>query len=475
MLSWANTTLLVDGHSQSDIRQGVTLEVFGEGWSMGPLNSAMKKEMVEQQGDIKFEVKWTTLGEYMNYLVHKGVSPNVASFVGASTVRIYVLGYADRKPTSKELEKMKALVREAMSEGALGVGSSLIYAPASYADTDELVELSRVASEFGGMYISHIRGEGVSLLDAVDELITIAKEANIPAEIYHLKAAGTSNWNKIDEVIHKVEAARSSGLKITADMYLYAASSTGLDAAMPTWVQEGGLKAWIERLKDPKVRERLRKEMPEEWGKAGRSAEKTMLINFKNDRLKPLIGKSLAQVAKERGKSPLDTAMDLVVEDGSRVGVVYFSMSEENIKKELKLPWVSFGSDAESVKPEGVFIKSSIHPRAYGNFARLLGKYVRDEKIIPLQEAIRRLTNLPATNLKLDRRGLLKPGYFADVVVFDPQTITDHATYEKPHQYSTGAKHVFVNGVAVIRNGEHAGATPGRFIKPLYRPPAAGS
>jgi N-acyl-D-aspartate/D-glutamate deacylase len=361
---------------------------------------------------------------------------------------------------------MKGLVREAMKEGALGVGSSLIYAPASFAKTEELIELAKVAGEFGGIYISHIRGEGASLLEAVDELIRIAREAKVPAEIYHLKAAGRRNWDKLDSVIQKVEAAQKAGLRITADMYLYAASSTGLDAAMPTWVQEGGLKAWIARLKDPVVRERLRKEMPEEWNKAGRSAEKTLLISFKNERLKNLTGKTLAEVARERKKSPLDTAMDLVVEDGSRVGVVYFSMSEDNIKKEVKLPWVSFGSDAESIKPEGVFIKSNIHPRAYGNFARLLCRYVREEKLVSLPEAIRRLTSFPAKNLNLDRRGMLKPGFFADVVVFNPDKIQDHATYEKPHKYSTGVQHVFVNGVAVFKNGEHTGATPGRVLRP---------
>ncbi len=465
MLSWAADTLIVDGHSQSDIRQGVTLEIFGEGLSMGPLNEAMKKEMVEQQGDIKFDVRWTKLSEYLDYVVKKGISPNVASFVGATTVRVHVLGYEDRAPTSKELEEMKRLVREAMREGALGVGSSLIYAPASFAKTEELIDLARIAGEYGGIYISHIRGEGASLQDAVDELIRIAQEAKVPAEIYHLKAAGGPNWHKMDAVIQKVEAAQKAGLKISADMYNYTASSTGLDAAMPTWVQEGGLKAWIERLKDPAIREKLREEMPVEWGKAGRSADKTLLISFKNERLKHLTGKTLAEVANERKKSPLDTAMDLVVEDGSRVGVVYFSMSEDNIKKQIILPWVSFGSDAESLKPEGTFVKSNVHPRAYGNFARLLGKYVRDEKLISLTEAIRRLTFLPATNLRLDRRGLLKQGYFADVVLFDPKTIQDHSTYEKPHQYSTGVQHVFVNGVAVLRNGEHTGATPGRALR----------
>ncbi len=471
MLSWANESLIQDGRSQSDIRQGVTLEVMGEGESMGPLNDTMKKEMGEQQGDIKFDVKWTTLGEYLDYLVQRGVSCNVASFVGATTVRIHEIGYADRPPTSEELERMKQLVRQAMGEGALGVGSSLIYAPAFYAKTDELVALAKVASESGGMYISHIRSEGTRLLEAADELITISREAKIPAEFYHLKAAGQSNWNKLDALIQKIEAARVAGLRITADMYTYTAGQTGLDAAMPPWVQEGGYKAWAERLKDPAIRERVKREMDtptDQWENffiASGSPDKILLIGFKNDKLKPLTGKTLAEVAKTRGTSPEETAMDLVIEDGSRVSTVYFLMSEDNVRKEVALPWVSFGSDAESLAPEGVFLKSNPHPRAYGNFARLLGKYVRDEKIVPLQEAIRRLSALPAENLKLDRRGALKPGYFADVVVFDPAKIQDHATYEKPHRYSTGVLHVFVNGAQVLKNGEHSGAKPGRAVR----------
>jgi len=471
MLSWANESLIQDGRSQSDIRQGVTLEVMGEGESMGPLNDTMKKEMGEQQGDIKFDVKWTTLGEYLDYLVQRGVSCNVASFVGATTVRIHEIGYADRPPTSEELERMKQLVRQAMGEGALGVGSSLIYAPAFYAKTDELVALAKVASESGGMYISHIRSEGTRLLEAADELITISREAKIPAEFYHLKAAGQPSWSKLDGLIQKIEAARAAGLRITADMYTYTAGQTGLDAAMPPWVQEGGYKAWAERLKDPAIRERVKREMDtptDQWENffiASGSPDKILLIGFKNDKLKPLTGKTLAEVAKTRGTSPEETAMDLVIEDGSRVSTVYFLMSEDNVRKEVALPWVSFGSDAESLAPEGVFLKSNPHPRAYGNFARLLGKYVRDEKIVPLQEAIRRLSALPAENLKLDRRGALKPGYFADVVVFDPAKIQDHATYEKPHRYSTGVLHVFVNGAQVLKNGEHSGAKPGRAVR----------
>ncbi|HZI32838.1 MAG TPA: D-aminoacylase [Candidatus Binatia bacterium] len=471
MLSWATETLILDGRSQSDIRQGVTLEVMGEGESMGPLSEAMKKEMAESQGDIKYKIEWTTLGEYLDYLVRRGVSCNVASFVGATTVRIHEIGYADRPPTADELARMKNLVRQAMEEGALGVGSALIYAPAFYAKTDELVALAKVASGYGGMYISHIRSEGTQLLEAADELIGIAREAGIPAEFYHLKAAGRPNWSKLDALIQKIEAARAGSLRVTADMYTYTAGQTGLDAAMPPWVQEGGYKAWAGRLKDPAIRERVRREMDtptDKWENfflAAGSPEKILLVGFKNDKLKPLTGKTLAEVAKKRGTSPEETAMDLVIEDGSRVNTVYFLMSEENVRREIALPWVSFGSDAESLAPEGRFLKSNPHPRAYGNFARLLGKYVRDEKIIPLEEAVHRLTSLPASNLKLDRRGALKPGYFADVVLFDPATIQDRATYEKPHRYSTGMVHVFVNGVQVLKNGRHTGAKPGQVVR----------
>jgi len=475
MLSGATDSLIADGCSQSDIRQGVTLEVFGEGWSMGPLNDEMKREAVAQQGDIKYDIEWTTLAEYLNYLVKQGISPNVASFVGATTVRIHELGYADRPPTPEELARMKALVRQAMKEGALGVGSSLIYAPAFYAKTDEIVALSKVAAEYGGMYISHMRSEGNRLLEAIDELIAISERAKIPAEIYHLKAAGKPNWSKLDAAIAKIEAARKRGLRITADMYTYTAGATGLDAAMPPWVQEGGLEAWIARLKDPAIRERVKREMAtpsDKWENLylGAGPEGTLLAGFKNDALKPLTGKTLAKVAALRGKSPEETAMDLVIEDHSRVDTIYFLMSEDNVRKQIKLPWVSFGSDAGSEAPEGVFLKSNPHPRAYGNAARLLGKYVREEKLIPLEEAIRRLTSLPATNLKIPQRGFLKAGYYADVVVFDPATVQDHATYEKPHQYATGVVHVFVNGVQVLKDGEHTGAKPGRVVRgPGYR------
>ncbi|MDZ7290568.1 MAG: D-aminoacylase [candidate division KSB1 bacterium] len=470
MLSWATTSLIEDGRSQSDIRQGVTLEIFGEGESPGPLNEKMKQEIFEQQGDIKYDVTWTTLGEYLDHLVNVGISTNIASFVGATTVRIHEIGYENRPPTPEELERMKALVRQAMEEGGLGIGSSLIYAPAFYAKTDELIELCKVAAEYGGMYISHIRSEGNRLLESVDELITIAREANIPAEIYHLKAAGRSNWDKMDEVIAKIEAARAEGLRITADMYMYTAGSTGLDASMPPWVQEGGYKEWARRLQDPATRKRVIKEMTtpsNEWENLFLHAgpENVLLVGFKSGLLKPLTGKSLAEVAKLRGVTPAETAIDLVIQDSSRVEAVYFMMSEENVKKQIALPWVSFCSDAASQAPEGVFLKSSVHPRAYGNFARLLGKYVRDEKVIPLEEAIRKLTSLPARNLGLTRRGALQVGYFADVVVFDPAKIQDHATFENPQQYATGVIHVFVNGMQVLKNGEHTGAMPGRVVR----------
>ncbi len=470
MLSWAVGSLIEDGRSQGDIRQGVTLEVFGEGISYGPVNQRTEQALLQSQVDIKFDIEWTTLGEYLDYLVSRGISPNVASFVGATTVRIHEIGFEDRPPTPQEMDRMRQLVRQAMEEGALGVGSSLIYAPAFYAQTDELIELCKVASEYDGMYISHMRSEGKRFIEAVDELITIAREADLPAEIYHLKAGGEPNWPLLDQAIAKVEAARAEGLRITADMYTYTAGSTGLNATMPPWVQEGGYQAWVERLKDPAIRARVHKEMTtptDEWENFNLAAgpEGTLLVGFKNEELKPLTGKTLAEVAKMRGTSPEDTAMDLVIEDGSRVQAVYFLMSEDNVRKQVALPWVSFGSDAGSMATEGVFLKSSTHPRAYGNFARLLGKYVRDEGIISLEEAIRRMTALPAGNLRIKDRGSLQPGYFADVVVFDPEDIQDHATYENPHQYATGVVHVWVNGTQVLEDGEHTDATPGRVVR----------
>ncbi len=471
MLSWATSSLIEDGNSQSDIRQGVTLEVMGEGWSMGPYNEEMKKQEMAEQGEIKYDISWTTLMEYLEFLEQKGVSTNVASFVGATTIRIHVLGYEDRAPTPEELEIMKALVRAEMEAGALGIGSSLIYAPAFYAETEELIELCKVASEYGGTYISHMRSEGNQLLEALNELITISKEANIPAEIYHLKAAGKENWHKMDKVIERVNQARSDGLKISADMYTYTAGATGLNAAMPPWVQEGGLDSWIGRLKDLSLRERLITEMEtptDDWENlylAAGSADNVLLVGFHQDSLRYLTGKSLAEVANIFGKSPAETAIELVIKDDSRVGTIYFLMSEDNIKKKIALPWVSFGSDAGSLAPEGKFLNENPHPRAYGNFSRLLGKYSRDERVIPLEEAIRKITTLPASNLGITKRGTLKEGYFADVTIFDPATIQDHATFTKPHQYSTGVKHLFVNGVQVLKDGEHTGAKPGSVVR----------
>jgi N-acyl-D-amino-acid deacylase len=471
MLSWATESLIADGRGLSDTAQGVTLEVMGEGDSMGPWNAQMKRLAVQRQTDIKYPIRWTTLAQYLEYLTRTGVTPNVATSVGATTIRVHELGEKDVVPTRTQLDRMRRLVRDAMKERALGVGSSLISAPASYPETPELVALSNEAAKCGGMYISHMRSEGDKLLEAVDELITISRESGAPAEIYHLKAAGKPNWQKMEQVIAKVDAARANGQRITADMYTYTAGATGLDAAMPTWVQSGGLEAWIKRLKDPATRERLVKEMrtpSKDWENLmllTGSPDKVLLISFKNSKLKPLTGKTLGEVARMRGKSPEETAMDLVVEDGSRVGTVYFLMDENNVRRQVRLPWVSFGSDADSEAPEGVFLKSSNHPRAYGNFARMLGHYVRDEKAASLPDAIRRLTSLPATNLGIKKRGSLKAGYYADVVLFDPATIQDHATFEKPQQLSTGVRDVFINGVQVLRNGKHTGAKPGRVVR----------
>ena len=471
MLSWATESLIEDPRSQSDIRQGVTLEVMGEGWSMGPLTDTMKALQRSQQGDIKYEIEWTTLGDYLEYLEDRGVASNVASFVGATTVRIHELGYDNRAPTAEELERMRALVREAMEEGALGLGSSLIYAPAFYASTNELVALAEEAGRYGGMYISHIRSEGNALLEALDELITIAREADVPAEVYHLKQAGEANWGKLNAVIAAIESARDEGLRITTDMYTYTAGATGLDAAMPPWVQEGGLEEWKRRLQDPEIRPRVLAEMrapTDEWESLLRLAgdpQRVLLVGFKQDSLKHLTGRTLAEVAEEWGTSPEEAAMDLVVADDSRVGTVYFLMSEDNVRRQIGLPWMTFGSDAGSLAPEGVFLESNPHPRAYGNFARLLGRYVRQENVIPLEEAIHKLTGMPAAHLGIRRRGELRPGYFADVVVFDPDTIIDHATFAEPHQYATGVAHVFVNGTQVLADGEHTGALPGRVVR----------
>lgn len=471
MLSWACEALMEDGRSQSDIKQGVTLEVFGEGESLGPLNDKMKKELKDAQGDIKYDIEWTTLGEYLEYMEKKGVTPNIASFVGATTLRVYIIGYEDRAPTEIEMDSMKLLVRQAMEEGAVGIGSALGYVPACFARPEELIALCKEAARYDGMYISHIRDEGNDLFNSLDELITTAKASNIRAEIYHLKQAGLSNWGKLDGVIKKIDSARSSGVYITADMYNYIASSTGLDIIMPAWVQEGGFDEWVKRLANPLIREKIRQEIHNAILQKTGSAEKVLIIGFNNDTLKYLTGKSLAQIAKMRKKSPEETAMDLVIQDDSRVGAVYFSMSEDNVKKQISLPWMSFCSDAGSYAPEGVFLKSSTHPRAYGNFARLLGKYVRDEKVISLEEAVYKLTSLPAANLKIKKRGSIKTGYYADLAIFDPVKIKDHATFENPQQYSTGMVHVFVNGVQVFKDGEHTGALPGKVVRgPGWKP-----
>ncbi|HJT16066.1 MAG TPA: D-aminoacylase [Thermoanaerobaculia bacterium] len=471
VMSQAQETLIADGRGMSDLKQGVTTEIFGEGESMGPLSPAMKQELIDSQSDIRYPVEWTTLGEYLNWLVKRGVSPNVGSFIGAATPRVYVLGRANRAPDAAEMEQMRALVRQAMQDGAFGVASALIYQPGSYSSTDELVELSKAAAPFGGMYISHIRSEGNQLIEAIDELITIAREAHVPAQVYHFKAAGEKNWPKMDEAIAHINEARAKGLDISADMYTYNAGATGLDAAMPTWVQEGGLEAWRKRLQDPAIRARVVQEMrtpSDKWENllmlAG-SPDRVLLVAFKNPKLKPLTGKTLAEVAKMRNESPEDAAIDLVIEDDSRVGTIYFLMSEDNIRKQIQQPWVTFGSDEGAPAPEGVFLKSNPHPRAYGNFVNLLGKYVREEHVIPLQEAIKRMTFLAASDLHIDYRGLLRPGYFADVVVFDPQTVAAKATYENPHQYAAGIIDVFVNGVQVLRDGEHTGAKPGRVVR----------
>jgi N-acyl-D-amino-acid deacylase len=471
MMSWANESLIEDGRSQSDIRQGVTLEIMGEGSSMGPLNADMKAAMSQQQGDIRYDIEWTTLDEYLEFLQRRGISPNVASFIGAATPRKYVIGYENREPTPQELDRMRALVREAMEDGALGVASSLIYPPGHFAKTDELIALSEVAAEYNGMYISHIRDEGAHMIAAIEELLAIARGAKIRAEIYHLKSAGRSNWHLFDEAVAMVERAQAEGLEITADVYTYPASSTGLNATVPPWVQEGGFDASLERMRDPTLRERIAREMAEEsdeWENmflAPGSPDNILLASFKSDALRPLTGKTVADVAKMRGTSPQETIMDLIIEDGSRIGTVYFSQSEDVVRKVVALPWVSFNSDAASLASEGVFLNSNPHPRAYGSFARVLAKYVREENLISLEEAIRKLAALPAQNMRIDSRGELKAGFYADVVVFDPETIRDHATFVEPHQYATGMLHVFVNGEQVLKDGEHTGATPGRVVR----------
>lgn len=471
MLSWATDALRHDGRAMSDVKQGVTLEVFGEGWSMGPLNDTMRETAARQQGDIRYPIDWTTLGGWLEGLERRGVSVNVASFVGATTVRVHALGYANRPPDAQELARMQDLVREAMREGALGVGASLIYAPAFYAQTPELAALAAAAGESGGGYIAHLRSEADRFLEALDELIGIARSAGVHAEVYHLKAAGRHNWPKMAQAIARIEAARAEGVPVSANMYTYVAGATGLDAAMPPWVQEGGLDAWVARLKDPEQRAKTIKAMRTPsplWENLYRMAgapDRVKFIGFRSEALKPLTGRTLAEVMAQRGTDAENTIIDLVIEDHSRVDTAYFLMSEDNVELGIRQPWVAFGSDAEASAPEGVFLESSTHPRAYGNFARLLGHYVRERKLMPLEEAVHRLTGLPASRWKLRGRGCLDPQCHADVVVFDPATITDHATFDQPMQYATGVRDVFVNGVAVLRDGEHTGATPGRVVR----------
>ncbi|HEY2648061.1 MAG TPA: D-aminoacylase [Puia sp.] len=470
MLSHSEESLIQDARSQSDLRQGVTLEVFGE-LSMGPLNEKMKKQMADGQRDIKYPVTWNTLGEYMNWLEKKGISCNIASFVGTGTVRQYVIGEDDVAPTATQLDHMKLLIDQAMDEGAMGITNALIYPPDFFAKTDELVPLAKEAAKYGGMYTSHIRSEGSKLFEAVRELISISKQTGIRVEIYHLKEAGRDNWSKLDSLIKIVEKARKEGVPITANMYTYNRSATGLTASFPPGLQDGGFDKLWKKLQDKKIREQMKKAMntnATDWEntyyQAGGAAG-VLMIGFKKDSLRKYIGKTLAEVAAYRGRSAEETAMDLIVEDSTRIEVVYSSMDENNVRREVALPWVSFGSDEASTAPEGVFLLSSAHPRAYGTFARVIGKFVRDEKMLSLQQAIYQLSKLPAMNLKLDRRGELKPGNYADIVLFDPKLVKDHATYEKPLQYATGISDVLVNGVQVIKNGEHTGARPGRFIK----------
>ena len=465
MLSWANESLIEDGRSQSDIRQGVTLEVLGEGFSMGPLNDELKRMLKDEQDDIVYDISWTTLGEYLEFLVKNGISPNVASFVGNANLRQYTMGYENRVPTTDEMIKMKTLLNDAMEEGAVGLSSALIYVPSGHAQTEELIELARVVAKYDGLYISHIRDEEHDLLIAVDELIQTAKNANARSEIYHFKASGIENWHILDSAILMIEGAREEGLMITTDMYTYNASSTGLNIGLPAWAKEGGHDVTMKYIRNPTTREKMIQE-----NKFHVTPDKILLVGFKNPELRKYLGWTLAEVMEEKGTSPSETAIDLIFEDDSRIQVVYFSMSEENIKKKIALPWMSICSDAGSYATEGVFLNQSTHPRAYGSFARVLGKFVRDEKVISLEEGIYKMTGLPAANLKIQKRGLLKKGYFADVVVFDPAAIQDHATFKDPHQYATGVIHVWVNGQQVLKDGSHTGALPGRVVRgPGYK------
>jgi N-acyl-D-amino-acid deacylase len=469
MLAHPEESLLQDGRALSDLRQGVTLEVLGED-SMGPLSADMKRLGRERQADIKYDIDWTTLGEYLTRLEKRGIAPNVASYVGAGTVRTYVLGERDVQPSTEQLAAMRVLVHQALEEGAIGITTALIYSPNGYAKTPELIALAQESARCGGIYSVHMRSEGNRLLEAVQETVDIARASGAPAEIYHLKQAGKRNWDKLDALIKAVEAARASGVRITADMYVYTAGATGLDAAMPPWVQDGGLEAWIAHMKDPATRARLIADMrnpASDWENLMLAAgpDGMLLLAFKNPALKALTGKTLAAVAKARGVSAQDAAIDLVIEDGSRVGVAYFLMSDDNIRREVALPWVSFDSDADAPAPEGVFLKSSRHPRTYGNFARVLAHYVREQKVLTLPQAIHKLAALPAATLSLSERGLLRQGFFADVVVFDPAKVQDHSTYQRPQQLATGVGDVWINGVRALRHEVATGAASGRAVR----------
>ncbi len=472
MLSWATESLIEDGRSMSDIKQGVTLEVMGEGTSMGPLNDEMKRtrDTILSTADIHYDIEWTTLGEYLEFLERKGVAANVASFVGSSTLRIHAAGYDDREVTTDEMAEMKSLLHQAMREGAMGMSAALIYPPATYQTTEELIELCHVVAEYDGMYITHLRSEGEQFIAALDELIQVMRATGVTGEIYHLKASGKSNWHKMDEAIKKIEAARAEGLPLTADMYTYPYSGTGLASCIPAWAHDGGFQRMIERLKDPHLRERIKTEMSlpsDQWENMfyENGADGILLAGFAKQELRQYQGMTLRQVMTERGTSAADTVIDLLIEDNSRIFTLYFSMSEDNLRQQMKLPWVSFCSDAGSIATEGAFLSYHPHPRAYGSFARVLGKYVRDEGAITLSEAIRRLSGFPADNLKLKHRGYLKPGNFADLAIFAPEHIQDHSVPGNPHQYSEGMVHVFVNGVQVLRDGKHTGDLPGRVLR----------
>lgn len=472
MLSWATESLIEDGRSMSDIKQGVTLEVMGEGTSMGPLSDEMKetRDTILSTADITYDIEWTTLGEYLEFLERKGVATNVASFVGSATLRIHAAGYDDRAVSVSEMAEMKRLLHEAMREGAMGMSAALIYPPATYQSTEELVELCRVVAQYDGMYITHLRSEGNRFMEALDELIHIMRATGVSGEVYHLKATGSQNWRKMDQAIEKIEAARAAGLALTADMYTYAYSGTGLASCIPPWAHDGGFDKLIERLKHPETREKIKAEMngpATDWENMfyENDNDGIFLAGFANRELRRYQGVTLSEVMSERGTSAADTVIDLLIEDNSRIFTLYFRMTEDNLRVQVQLPWVSFCSDAGSIANEGNFLSYHPHPRAYGSFARVIGKYVRDEGLVTLQDAVRRLSGFAADNLKIAGRGYLKPGCFADIAIFDPEQVQDHSAPGDPHRYSEGMAHVFVNGTQVLEQGEHTGALPGRVVR----------